>query len=195
GSEKPIVAAINGTALGGGLELSLGCHYRVVAKDVRLLGLPEITLGILPGAGGTQRLPRLVGVEPALQMITTGTPVDAAKAAKIGLVDKVADGDVVAAAVAFAREQIGKPPRRVGAIVIDKASIPARLFDNARGAGSNRHPSGLAAPRGAPGLPSPPSMPCSPPRCRWRRARRWSARPSWSPTPAPTPARCSTSFL
>lgn len=148
GSDKPMVAAINGTALGGGLELSLGCHYRVVGKDVRQLGLPEITLGILPGAGGTQRLPRLVGVEQALQMITTGAFIDAVKAAKIGLVDKVADGDVVAEAVAFARGQIGNPPRRVGAIVIDKASIPAGLFDKAR-ASVGRHPSGPVAPNAA----------------------------------------------
>ncbi|HEY7549967.1 MAG TPA: 3-hydroxyacyl-CoA dehydrogenase NAD-binding domain-containing protein [Hyphomicrobiaceae bacterium] len=147
-SDKPVVAAINGTALGGGLELSLGCHYRVAAKDVRQLGLPEITLGILPGAGGTQRLPRLVGVEQALQMIVTGAFIDAARAAKIGLVDKVADGDVVAEAVAFARSQIGKPPRRVGAIVIDKASIPAGLFDKAR-ASVGRHPSGPVAPKAA----------------------------------------------
>jgi 3-hydroxyacyl-CoA dehydrogenase len=146
--DKPVVAAINGTALGGGLELSLGCHYRVVAKDVRQLGLPEINLGILPGAGGTQRLPRLVGVEQALQMITTGAFIDAAKAASLGLVDKVADGDVVAAAVAFASEQIGKPPRRVGAITIDKASIPAGLFDKARGS-VGRHPSGPVAPKAA----------------------------------------------
>jgi 3-hydroxyacyl-CoA dehydrogenase len=146
--DKPVVAAINGTALGGGLELALGCHYRVVAKDVRQLGLPEITLGILPGAGGTQRLPRLVGVEQALQMITTGVFIDAGKAAAIGLVDKVADGDVVAAAVQLAREQIGKPPRRVGAIVIDKASIPAGLFDKAR-ACVGRHPSGPVAPKAA----------------------------------------------
>jgi 3-hydroxyacyl-CoA dehydrogenase len=148
-SDKPVVAAINGTALGGGLELTLGCHYRVVSKDVRQLGLPEITLGILPGAGGTQRLPRLAGVEQALQMITTGAFIDAARAAKIGMVDKVADGDVVAAAIAFAREQIGKPPRRVGAIVIDKASIPAGLFEKARAAVTNRHPSGPVAPRAA----------------------------------------------
>jgi 3-hydroxyacyl-CoA dehydrogenase len=147
--DKPVVAAINGTALGGGLELSLGCHYRVVAKDVRQLGLPEITLGILPGAGGTQRLPRLVGVEQALQMITTGASIDAAKAAALGMVDKVADGDVVAEAVAFARSQIGKPPRRVGAIVIDKASIPAGLFEKARAAVSPRHPSGPVAPMAA----------------------------------------------
>src|SRR5262245_56898257 len=145
---KPVVAAINVTALGGGLELALGCHYRVAAKDVRQLGLPEIKLGILPGAGGTQRLPRAVGVEQALQMITSGAFIDAAKGAAIGLIDRIADGDVVAAAIAFAREQIGKPPRRLGEKVIDKASIPAGLFEKAR-AGIARHPSGPVAPKAA----------------------------------------------
>ena len=76
-SAKPVVAAVNGTALGGGLELALGCHYRVAGKDVRQLGLPEIKLGIIPGAGGTQRLPRAIGVEQALQLITTGAFIDA----------------------------------------------------------------------------------------------------------------------
>jgi len=145
---KPVVAAINGTALGGGLELALGCHYRVAAKDVRQLGLPEIKLGILPGAGGTQRLPRAIGVEQALQLIITGTFIDAAKGAALGLVDKVADGDVVAAAVAFAREQVGKPPRRIGERTIDEASIPAGLFEKAR-ASIGRHPSGPVAPKAA----------------------------------------------
>jgi 3-hydroxyacyl-CoA dehydrogenase len=145
---KPVVAAVNGTALGGGLELALGCHYRVAAKNARQLGLPEIKLGILPGAGGTQRLPRAVGVEQALQLISTGAFIDAAKGAALGLVDKVADGDVVAAAVAFAKEQIGKPPRRIGEKQIDKASIPAGLFEKAR-ASIGRHPSGPVAPKAA----------------------------------------------
>ena len=145
---KPVVAAINGTALGGGLELALGCHYRVAAKDVRQLGLPEIKLGIIPGAGGTQRLPRAIGVEQALQLITTGSFIDATKGAAAGLIDKVADGDVVAAAVAFAREQAGKPPRRVGEKKIDKSSFPAGLFDKARQSIA-RHPSGPIAPKAA----------------------------------------------
>ena len=147
-SAKPVVAAVNGTALGGGLELALGCHYRVAAKDVRQLGLPEIKLGIIPGAGGTQRLPRAIGVEQALQLITTGAFIDAAKGAAAGLIDKVADGDVVAAAVAFAKEQVGKPPRRIGDKKIDKASIPAGLFEKAR-ASLARHPSGPIAPKAA----------------------------------------------
>ena len=147
-SAKPVVAAVNGTALGGGLELALGCHYRVATKDVRQLGLPEIKLGIIPGAGGTQRLPRAIGVEQALQLITTGTFIDATKGAAAGLIDKLADGEVVAAAVAFAKEQIGKPPRRIGEKKIDKASVPAGLFEKARAA-TLRHPSGPIAPKAA----------------------------------------------
>src|SRR5262245_47166980 len=147
-SAKPVVAAINGTALGGGLELAFGCHYRVAGKDVRQLGLPEIKLGIIPGAGGTQRLPRAIGVEQALQLITTGAFIDAQKGAAAGLIDKVADGDVVAAAVSFAKEQVGKPPRRIGEKKIDKASVPAGLFDKAR-ASLARHPSGPIAPKAA----------------------------------------------
>jgi 3-hydroxyacyl-CoA dehydrogenase len=145
-SEKPVVAAVNGTALGGGLELALGCHYRVAAKDVRQLGLPEIKLGIIPGAGGTQRLPRAIGVDQALHLITTGSFIDATKGAAAGLIDKVVDGDVVAAAVAFAREQVGKPPRRIGEIKLDK--VPAGLFEKARGS-IGRHPSGPIAPKAA----------------------------------------------
>ena len=102
-SAKPVVAAVNGTALGGGLELALGCHYRVAAKDVRQLGLPEIKLGIIPGAGGTQRLPRAIGVEKALELILSGAFIDAKTGAAAGLIDKIADGDVVAEAVAFAK--------------------------------------------------------------------------------------------
>ena len=113
---------------------------------MRQLGLPEIKLGIIPGAGGTQRLPRAIGVEQALQLITTGTFIDATKGAAAGLIDKLADGDVVAAAVAFAKEQVGKPPRRIGETKIDK--VPAGLFEKARGSLA-RHPSGPIAPKAA----------------------------------------------
>ena len=85
-SPKPVIAAIHGTALGGGLEVALGCHYRVAAKSAKL-GLPEVKLGLLPGAGGTQRLPRVVGVAEALNMIVIGTPIKASTAAENGLVD------------------------------------------------------------------------------------------------------------
>jgi 3-hydroxyacyl-CoA dehydrogenase len=101
-SPKPIVAAIHGSALGGGLEMALACHYRVAAAGTQL-GLPEVRRGLLPGGGGTQRLPRLVGVATALRMIVTGDTVDAAGAKAIGLIDEVAAGDVRTAAVAFAR--------------------------------------------------------------------------------------------
>jgi 3-hydroxyacyl-CoA dehydrogenase len=101
---KPVVAAIHGNALGGGLELALGCHYRVSTADANL-GLPEVKLGLLPGGGGTQRLPRLIGAEKALDMIVSGKPVKGSMAIKLGLVDKVADGDLVATAVAFAAEK------------------------------------------------------------------------------------------
>ena len=118
-SEKPVVAAIHGVALGGGFELALGCHLRLAAPDTRV-GLPEVTLGILPGAGGTQRLPRLIGVPAALDVIVSGTMVPAAKALALGMVDEVVDGDVavVEAAVARARELVAgdAAPRRASAL-------------------------------------------------------------------------------
>ncbi len=101
---KPTVAAIHGTALGGGLELALGCHFRV-ADPAAKLGLPEVKLGILPGAGGTQRLPRLLGPVKALKMITSGVPVSAGEALSGGLVDAIAEGDLVATAVDFIRDK------------------------------------------------------------------------------------------
>src|SRR5262249_34362513 len=107
---KPVVAALHGTPLGGGLEIALGCHFRVAAPGTRA-GQPEIKLGTIPGAGGTQRLPRLVGLEKALAMILTGDPITAQDAAAHGLVDAIVDGDVTAAAVAFARKVVadGRP--------------------------------------------------------------------------------------
>lgn len=104
---KPAVAAIHGTAFGGGLELALACHYRVAVKSA-LVGLPEVKLGLLPGSGGTVRLPRLTGPVEALKIITTGNPISADKAQKLGAVDQVVDGDLVEAAVAFARSKIGE---------------------------------------------------------------------------------------
>ena len=97
GAAKPVVAAINGVALGGGLELALACHARIAAPSAKL-GLPEIKLGLIPGAGGTQRLPRLIGPEKAFAMALTGDPVSAEKAAALGFVDAVEAGDLVAAA-------------------------------------------------------------------------------------------------
>lgn len=102
-AKKPVVAAIHGNALGGGLELALGCDYRVAAAGANL-GLPEVSLGIIPGAGGTQRLPRVIGAAKALDMIVTGKPIKAEEAQKLGLVDALADGDLMDAAVAFCQD-------------------------------------------------------------------------------------------
>jgi 3-hydroxyacyl-CoA dehydrogenase len=102
---KPVIAAMHGTALGGGLEVALGCHYRVAVPSAKL-GLPEIKLGLMPGAGGTQRLPRLVGVEMALDMIVTGEQVTASEALDAGLIDMIVVGDLAAAGVAYARRVV-----------------------------------------------------------------------------------------
>lgn len=102
-STKPVVAALHGTALGGGLEVALGCHYRIAVPSAKV-GLPEVKLGILPGAGGTQRLPRVVGVAEALPMIVQGNPINAKKAESIGLIDKIVDeGSLEAEAIAYAK--------------------------------------------------------------------------------------------
>lgn len=110
-ASKPVVAAIHGTALGGGLETALVCHYRVAVPSAKL-GVPEVKLGLLPGAGGTQRLPRVVGVEAAATMTSLGDPVPAPKAKEMGLVDELAGEDSLAAdAIAFARAKIADGPR------------------------------------------------------------------------------------
>lgn len=110
-ASKPIIAAIHGTALGGGLETTLCCHYRIAVPSAKL-GVPEVKLGLLPGAGGTQRLPRLVGVEAAATMCSGGDPVPAAKAKEMGLIDALAsEASLAEDAIAFARECIAKGPR------------------------------------------------------------------------------------
>ena len=100
---KPVVAAIHGTALGGGLEVALGCHYRVAVPSAKL-GTPEVKLGLLPGAGGTQRLPRVAGVDKALAMTATGIPIGAREAFDCGLVDRLVEGELLPHAVAYAEE-------------------------------------------------------------------------------------------
>ncbi|PYN40080.1 MAG: 3-hydroxyacyl-CoA dehydrogenase, partial [Candidatus Rokuibacteriota bacterium] len=114
GSPKPVVSAIHGTALGGGLEVTLACHYRVGVKDARF-GLPEVKLGLLPGAGGTQRLPRVVGVEKGLQMMVSGDPIGADEALRAGLIDEIVDGDLTTAGVAFAEKVLDeqRPLRKI----------------------------------------------------------------------------------
>jgi 3-hydroxyacyl-CoA dehydrogenase len=107
-SPKPVIAAIHGTALGGGLEVALCCHYRVAVPSAKC-GLPEVNLGLLPGAGGTQRLPRIVGVEQALDMVTSGKHVSASAAHKSGLIDElVPEGELRSAAIAFAKKVVAE---------------------------------------------------------------------------------------
>ncbi len=104
---KPVVAALHGTALGGGFELALACHFRVAVAGARV-GLPEVKLGLLPGAGGTQRLPRLIGPEKALKMIVTGDPIGAREALADGIVDEIVEGELTAGAIAFARRVVAE---------------------------------------------------------------------------------------
>src|SRR5712691_13147742 len=105
---KPTVAAIHGTAFGGGLEVAMAFHYRVAAPAAQV-GQPEVKLGIIPGAAGTQRLPRLAGVAKAVEMCADGNPIKAQEALQLGIVDRLIEGDLLGGAVAFAREIAGKP--------------------------------------------------------------------------------------
>ena len=134
GFPKPVIAALNGLALGGGLELAMCCHYRVALARA-MLGLPEVKLGLLPGAGGTQRLPRLTGAERALNMIIGGNPVAARELANTALLDRVVDDDAVAGAIALVQEAADKklPLRRARDISVVLPNAEA-FFDFARGA-------------------------------------------------------------
>lgn len=129
-STKPIVAAIFGTAFGGGLEVALACNYRVALADTKI-GLPEVKLGIIPGAGGTQRLPRAAGVDFALPAIVSGDPIAAPKAVAAGAIDRIVDGDVVEAAVKFAEHIVtdNLPLKRVSEITLDAAKYDKAYFD------------------------------------------------------------------
>lgn len=133
---KPVVAAIHGTALGGGLEVALTCHYRVAVPSAKC-GLPEVNLGLLPGAGGTQRLPRIVGPEKALEMVTTGQHVGAKKCHEMGLVDDMAaEGNLRADAIAFAQKVVaeGRPLKKVrdSNEKVEAARGKPEIFDNVR---------------------------------------------------------------
>ena len=132
-SGKPIVAAIHGTALGGGLEVALACHYRVGVARARV-GLPEVKLGILPGAGGTQRLPRVVGPAKALEMIVSGDPVGGEEALALGILDELVEGDLLDGAVAFAEKVVaeGRGLRRISEIDDKVAGTDPALFDGFR---------------------------------------------------------------
>jgi 3-hydroxyacyl-CoA dehydrogenase len=134
GFGKPVIAALNGLALGGGLELAMSCHYRIALASAQL-GLPEVKLGLLPGAGGTQRLPRLVGAERALNMIVGGNPVAARDLAKTALLDRVVDDDVVAGALALVQQAPdGKLPLKKARDIRVVLPNAEAFFDFARGA-------------------------------------------------------------
>src|SRR4051794_22110079 len=129
---KPVVAAIHGTALGGGLEVALGCHYRVAVPGAKF-GTPEVKLGLLPGAGGTQRLPRVVGVRKALEMCATGNPIGAKDAYDCGLVDRIIEGELIPHAVGYAEEVRGvRPLPRSSERQTKVAGVDPAVFDEFR---------------------------------------------------------------
>lgn len=129
-AEKPVVAAIHGVALGGGFEIALGCHFRVMDAKARV-GFPEVNLGIIPGAGGTQRLPRIVGVEKAAALVTTGRPIGAREAHDIGLVDLVTEGDLLTSAKEFAEARAGATLPRIAEMPAPAPKDP-KFFETER---------------------------------------------------------------
>jgi 3-hydroxyacyl-CoA dehydrogenase len=146
-SEVPVIAAIHGTALGGGLETAMACHYRIATADAKL-GLPEVLLGLLPGAGGTQWAPRLIGVQAALDLMISGKPIPAGRALEAGLVDRIADGDLPDAAKGYARELIeaGAEPRRTSDLTVNTSGITDEFFASMRDSVA-RKTRGLPAPQ------------------------------------------------
>ncbi len=133
-SSKPVIAAIHGTALGGGFEVALACHYRCAIASAKV-GLPEVKLGLLPGAGGTQRVPRIAGVKAALDMIASGNPVAAPRAKDMGLVDEIISADdLKAGALEYGKALVksGAPLKRIRDITIDPANVEPGFFDAAR---------------------------------------------------------------
>jgi 3-hydroxyacyl-CoA dehydrogenase len=145
-SSKPVVVAIHGTAFGGGLELAMAGHYRVAVSSAQV-GQPEVKLGLIPGAAGTQRLPRLAGVAKAVEMCTTGNPVKADDALKHGIVDRIIEGDLLSGATSFAREVAGRPaPKtRERNEKLGNAAENAQIFSSARESAAKKQ-RGLLAP-------------------------------------------------
>ena len=143
---KVVVAALHGTALGGGFETALSCHYRIAVPEAKV-GLPEVKLGLLPGAGGTQRVPRLAGVEAALDLMLAGAPISTEHAMQLGLVDRMADGDLREAAMNYAQELVesGAGPRR--ASEMDGESVDDAVFDAAAAMVAKRARGQSAPPR------------------------------------------------
>src|SRR6202790_2531232 len=128
---QPVVMAIHGTALGGGLELAVAGHYRVAVPDAQV-GQPEVKIGLIPGAGGTQRLPRLAGVAKAVEMCAFGAPVKAQEALASGIVDRIMDDNLRAGAVAFAQEIAEKPFRKTRDLNDKVTNVDPTIFSGAR---------------------------------------------------------------
>jgi len=145
GLSVPVVAGLHGTVLGGGLELALACHYRVAARGTRL-GLPEVSLGILPGAGGTQRMPRLIGVEKTLELILGVRPVDADAALEMGFVDRVCEGSVRDATLEYTRSLVatGAGPRRTSERSVDPATGTPEILKRLRSEAREQYPNRTA---------------------------------------------------
>jgi 3-hydroxyacyl-CoA dehydrogenase len=142
----PVVAGMHGVVMGGGLEIALACHYRLAAPGTRF-GLPEVTLGIIPGAGGTQRLPRLIGVEKTLDLILAARPVDVATGIALGFIDAEIQGNVRAASIEFARTLIrgGAQPRRTGERSVDPATATPAIIERLTGQAKSQYPNREAA--------------------------------------------------
>ena len=144
--DRPMIAALHGTALGGGLELALACHYRLALASTKL-GLPEVKLGVLPGAGGTQRLTRITGAQAALDIMTSGNPIDARRALELGIVDAVVDESLRENAIALARRLAAEraPLRRLSERAPDGSQLPPGFFDEYRRKLPPEHKGGHAA--------------------------------------------------
>ena len=142
----PVVAGMHGVVMGGGLEIALACHYRVAAPGTRF-GLPEVTLGVIPGAGGTQRMPRLIGVEKTLELILAATPVDVAAGISLGFIDAEIEGDVRPASVKFAKALLreGAGPRRTSARGVDAATATPAIIERLRSRARSQYPNRQAA--------------------------------------------------
>jgi 3-hydroxyacyl-CoA dehydrogenase len=142
----PVVAGMHGVAMGGGLEIALACHYRVALADARF-GLPEVTLGIIPGAGGTQRMPRLIGVERTLEMILAGRPVDVATAVAQGFIDSQVQGDLRAGTIAYARALLrsGAGVRRTSDRSVDPATATPAIIERLKAQAKSQYPNREAA--------------------------------------------------
>jgi len=137
----PVVAAMHGTVLGGGLEIALACHYRVASPRTRF-GLPEVTLGIIPGAGGTQRMPRLIGVEKTLELILSARPVDTTQARTLGFLDEILEGNLLDAAISYARKLVadGRGVRRTSERTVDPATATTEIIERLTAQARRQYP-------------------------------------------------------